>query len=212
MNVPNSTQVTVELTAVAKTRKRRTPEEQLAYLEKRWRATSVLVERREAATASKERKAATRRQFLLGTALTELMRHDDALRAQLAPCLDAHVTARPRDAELFEGFLAQLDQPPNKFLMDAVAAVRERKRAWHRAIVLGGILIEFMRTDAQLRARLVAALEASFATSKRDAAVFGMPGPDNFFVRLATVPAGSAAGSRSRFARSPTPLKRLTSS
>jgi hypothetical protein len=184
--VAYNSQVPAETTAVPKTRKRRrTLEEQLAYLQRRAYVAGIRVAQLQAAAASKERKADTRRKLILGSALTELMRHDESLRVRIAPSLDAHVALRPRDAGLFDGFLAQLDQPSPKRPADAVKAVQERKRAEHRVIILGGILIELMRTDARLRARLVAALEASFATSKRDAAVFGMPGPDNFFVRLA---------------------------
>jgi len=138
----------------------------------------------QAQEAFKERRRDTRRKVVLGSALIELMRHDEKLRVRIRDALEEHFAYRPRDRGTFDGFFEAATSTRDveeAELPSAQDEADEGRRDAHRKIILGGTLIPLMRQDEHLRARIQAALESHFATSARDAQVFRLHDPPTFF-------------------------------
>lgn len=155
---------------------------------KRLGASLTKVARAQAAARAQERSQDTRRKLLLGGVLLRLLRADRRLQASVQDAVQEHVAARPRDAMLFErslGELASDDEKEGAFDPDESAqeSLVAEKRDAHRKIILGGIALVLVRGDAQLRVRLDDALRSSFASSRRDAALFGLHEPVPFLQR-----------------------------
>ena len=158
-------------------------------LRARAHAALTRAKRLEATEAALERRRDTRRKLLLGGVLLRLVRADRRLQADIQDAVREHVATRPRDAVLFERSISELasdDEKGESFDpgVDAQSSLTAEKRDAHRKIILGGIALVLVRSDARLRALIDDAVRLSFASSRRDAELFGLHGAETYLERL----------------------------
>ena len=80
---------------------RRTPEEQLADLEKKEGQLKARIQKKRAEVSKKKRKEDTRRKIIAGALALEHMAHDKQFAATMTKLLKEQVS-RPEDRKLFE--------------------------------------------------------------------------------------------------------------
>ncbi len=81
--------------------KRKTPDQQLAELEKKQAQLNARIQKKKAQVRGKQRKIDTRRKIIAGALALEHMAHDKEFGGTMKRLLLEHVT-RPQDRELFD--------------------------------------------------------------------------------------------------------------
>ena len=83
-----------------KTRKRKTPEQQLAELETKEQQLQARIQKKRSDGRTQKRKQDSRRKIIAGALALEHMEHDGHFREVLGKLIDTTVT-RPEDRKLF---------------------------------------------------------------------------------------------------------------
>ena len=80
---------------------RKTPEQQIAELEKKKSQIDARLKKKQAQVRGQKRKEDTRRKIIAGALALEHMAHDNKFRATMQKLIDEHVT-REGDKKLFD--------------------------------------------------------------------------------------------------------------